>query len=65
MTETESDITISLIDVSGKELMIENHLISQGNNEITMNLGKITKGFYLLALKKEGIKTVFSKLIYN
>jgi hypothetical protein len=56
------ELQIVLYDGLGKEILSENHFINNGENEIVMNVGNLSKGFYILKAK-EGVNTITSKLI--
>ncbi len=55
-------LTFSILDVAGKEIMIENLMLKSGTNQYVFDVSELAKGFYMIKLSQENAST-FRKLI--
>lgn len=53
-----SSIDISLNDISGKQIIFESHNVYQGENQLSLNVNKVSDGIYILniATKKGNLR---------
>jgi hypothetical protein len=55
---TDSEVSIKLIDMSGKELASRNYGTMNGASEVVMNTSELTSGVYLVELTIDGSKMI-------
>jgi hypothetical protein len=54
------DLSIKIIDNSGREIKRQNVKINVGENSLNINTGSIPSGFYYLMLSADNYKRTFS-----
>jgi hypothetical protein len=55
-----TDLSIKIIDNSGREIKRQNVKINPGENSLNINTGSIPSGFYYLMLSADNYKRTFS-----
>lgn len=54
-SQTDDNLTITLTDISGKRVMVNNKTITQGNHQIPLDLSNMTNGVYLVTITSDFI----------
>lgn len=61
-SETEKGISIQFFDVTGKTISAQTNTLTEGNNTITVDVSKLSQGFYMVVLT-DGANQLRKKLL--
>jgi hypothetical protein len=49
--EAESDVQVSVMDASGRVAVQENRVMSKGNNQVQVDLARLSTGIYFVQVR--------------
>ena len=63
ISETNSKLTLSIVDMIGRVKVTENILVNEGLNQRQINLENLVKGLYMVIIHSEGKNDQATRLI--
>lgn len=64
ISKNYAQLTVEVMDITGKVLQTESHTATSGNNQISINAEKFVAGTYFISISN-GIETVLDKFVKN